>query len=549
MSTFRPWRVLHLKGSDYEIGWQHAEQLGAEIHEGMLGFYRQAAARVIAPGSWSESVFHALVVGPWLRNTPPRVRDRLAGMGDGGGLSPREMRLALLLPDLAPVVQGALRRVLPKRFLSVGAPMGCSSFISKGERFLIGRNLDFPGVGYWERFPVVQCMQPPGALKSISFTTSGVPLGGITGINEAQIYVAIHQHYTHRFSFSGNPCFVWGEKILNEARSLADAREILSRAKLSTGWSFILADGKTREGMVWEATPERHGICDFDADGLLAHSNYFQTAGCREQEYATSARMIWDNRARRQRLLDCVQAAGPGLTPGEACVALSDHTDPYWNEEKVANRIVSIGLNVQSLVLDPERMEAWLGEGDTPIHSRQYRKIDLGKVLAGGEGLQSETLPTAPYATAGLAKAKEEFTWAFSHWLDGDAAASVKRVQASVAACETPESAQTLGLCYLRARDWTNAQIWLGRAVEGIERRARERGKKLPPEYFEMRLFQGRLEDLRGRRAEAQMHYRFIEGSPDLEDANVRALAGRARPYQARELSRVSPFSGYVALF
>src|SRR3989338_6048323 len=99
-----------------------------------------------------------------------------------------------------------------------------------------------------------------GSLKYIGFTTAGVPLGGITGVNEAQISVALHQHYSKETSLQGHLPFVISEKILMEAENLTDALKILNDSHVNSSWAFVVADGKTKDGFIYESAPKSHGI-------------------------------------------------------------------------------------------------------------------------------------------------------------------------------------------------------------------------------------------------------------------------------------------------
>ncbi|MBY0370783.1 C45 family peptidase [bacterium] len=543
-------RTLHLSGSDREIGRQHGEALGECVGQGMIAFYRGVVGRLL---SRSQPVLrpalNSLFVNPWLRRMPSEsATQRIQGLAEVSGIPEGDLRLALVLPDVGPLLQGALGKWFPSLYADLSQiRLGCSSFMASGERFLVGRNLDFPGVGYWDRFPVIQCVTPKQGLRAIHFTTAGVPIGGITGINEAQIFVAIHQHYCRTYSLSGTLPFLIGERILNEARSLKDAQEILQSARLSNGWAFILADGKTRESLVWEASPNTHAVLQ-PQGGVLAHANAFQSTACRGEEYATTAQMAWDNQARRQRLEALVRKAGPGLTPAQACAAISDHWDGFWEEEKVVNRTVSMGLNVQSVVVDPERMEAWVATGETPVHLREYQKVDLAALFAGQSGLAEERLPGFRFSDPRQAAAKEAYVGGFGAWLDGDREKARLCAEASLQSWMTPEIALTAAICRLQMGEFSQAADVLEAAAGWMESRLEDRSER-PPEYFENRLYRGRVCDLLGKREEAKAHYAAVASAPGLQDAHVRRIAQRARRFSARQLRFAMPFSSYAPFF
>jgi penicillin V acylase-like amidase (Ntn superfamily) len=169
-------------------------------------------------------------------------------MISGSALSLNDMLIALTLPDLYPVLQTIMVKLNPQSFLPVQLPkMGCSSFIYQGDKFLYGRNLDFPGVGYWDKYPVIQLTERKNCLRHIDFTTAGVPFGGITGINEAQISVSLHQHYGKNYDLTGVAPFVIGEEILDKAKTLNEAKDLIRARKIASCWAFLITDGKSKK--------------------------------------------------------------------------------------------------------------------------------------------------------------------------------------------------------------------------------------------------------------------------------------------------------------
>jgi hypothetical protein len=529
----------------------------------MPSFYQGMLSRILErkPKAWADRAAFAaaaklidpLLVNRLLAQVPADAKERLYGMAEAANLPPRTLEVALVLPDLLPILQGVLVRLLPSRFVEAipEVRLGCSSFLANGDRFLVGRNLDFPGVGYWDRYPVIQVAHPLQGLRYASFTTAGVPLGGITGINEAQVFVALHQHFSHTVSLSGQLPFLVAERILTEARSIDEALAILDKSRLASSWAFILADGKTRDAAICETTPKHKAVRRLNGTkGLLGHSNFFLTTECQPSEFATCARMNWDNYHRKTQLEARVKQAGEGMTPAQAVVAIGDHFDPYWQEEKISNRTVSQALNIQSLVLDPERMEIWLARGDCPIHLRDFEAFDVGALFAGGEARRGERLSGFRFQDAGKAVAKEHFVTSLISLLDGEEAQALERGEQSLQAHFTPDVALTCAIAAMKCGQFQRAESTLSRAAADIEERMRRKDLvQPPPEYFEIRLYQGRVADLNGHRAEAKTHYAFIADSPHLEDSNLKRLAGRSQPFTHRQLDRmVFPFSAYAPL-
>ena len=555
-----PTRLLFLKGSDFEMGRQHGEQVGASGSDGMLQFYMRFWQGVLSVKSggmltrlasgMGKYLLHSLVVDKLRAGVDEAARERVRGCAQATGLPFDEMMTVLILPDLLPILQAYLTKIRPRTFIEAAPPrFGCSSFISLGKKFLHGRNLDFPGVGYWDRYPVIQMMQRPGSLRVIGFTTAGVPLAGITGVNEAQISVSLHQHYCGETSLRGKLPFAIGEEILFKARSLQDALVILRRSQVASSWAFIITDGKTRRGLIYEAHARAAGVRFLTEDEpLLVHSNFFQTPQCRPAEYATSIRMNWDNYWRKQRLHELVAARGNELTAAEAALFLCDHFDRYWNEEKPFNRTVSQVYNIQSMVLDPENMKVLFAEGDAPIHLRSFREYDLGAMFAGRDAITGNTTPAYRFKSENLRRAKEAYILSFIAAFDGRYDKALSHLSDSLRAEFTHEGALVAAVLNLKKGEYAPAATLLEKAKGSMESKMKERGlRQPPPEFFETELFLARAYDLQGDRSKAVKMYQAVASHPGLLDPNLRRIAAAEGPYTPSHLTRIlMPYSSYI---
>jgi tetratricopeptide (TPR) repeat protein len=557
-----PTRILSLKGNDYEIGRQHAEQVGNDGREGMIRFYCEFWRRLLGVkgrGPLSRSALHAgrfllerCLVDRLIAQVPGWARERMRGCAEGAGLDADELLTVLVLPDLLPILQAYLTRVLPRRFVEAAGPprFGCSSFISSGRAFLHGRNLDFPGVAYWDRYPVIQLTQRPGCLRTVSFTTAGVPIGGITGINEAQVSVSLHQHYGAQTSLKGALPFIIGEEILSRAKSLEDAVEILQAARVASSWAFIVTDGKQRRGLVYETHPRAFGATFLSEDRpILAHSNFFQSPECRPSEYATSCRMNWDNFWRKTRLEELVRSRGAALTMEESAAFISDHYDRYWGEEKPFNRTVSQVYNIQSLVLDPENMRVLFAEGDAPIHLGQFQEYDLGAIFSGRpQPKNARRVPGYVFQSEARKKAKQAYILSFIEAFEERLPQALEHLDRSLDHELTHEAALVAAQLHLKLGDFRRAIDRLEWAVGAMQSKMREKGlPQPPPEFFEAELYLARAYDLVGERRRAVGLYQAVASHPRLGDRNLRRLAAAEGPYTAADAARIlMPYSSYI---
>jgi len=524
----------------------------------MLDFYYRLWERIQTPHGVS-GVSAALLKGatgigaPWLmrafsKNVPPWLAERTEGMREALGVDEMLVKTSLVLPDLLPYLQSLWVTARPDDFVAVNVPaFGCTSFIASGNRFFVGRNLDFPGVGYWDRYPVIQHFRPTRGLSYIAFTSAGVPTAGITGINEAQLTVSIHQHYSRKATISGELPFSIGERILRECRTLAEAETALSHARVSSSWAFLVSDGKARDGFLYEISPRGRGKKGLEGP-YLGHSNHFQTSNCQAAEYATGARMNWDNRCRRTRLEELLADAGSGLDEKRATQFLCDHWDPFWREEKAANRTVSQVYNIQSVLIDPVGMKAWMAEGESPIHMASYAEFDLGEVFAGREGRTGGQLPGWRFSSPDLEKAKRLYISSFVDAFEGRDEPALAQMRECLKASPFAEAYLVTGILALREERYEEGLKFLREGLNSVDVKCQQKGiSSRPPEYFELGLYEGRALDLMGSREQAQVVYRRLAADDRNGDLHLADLARREKVFTKQWLQRIwMPYAAYI---
>ena len=238
--------LLFLKGDFVEMAFQHGRLLADQIPNGappqsarMVGCGLANAMGVsgrvqqlIAEG------IHRLVTDSMLNFAIKAARSVLGGtetldeaiaLSEATGLSVSTLVRGLFNPEtllmLARVSSGAHRQ-RARLLEEVVAPASCcSAFAAWGSysqdgRMIIGRNMDYPLNGYYDRFPTVIYFEPTGRyLRYMTFVSAGIHNAGLNAYNEAGIFVSSHTVPSYEMSAQGVPVFTTASQVVRRAKN------------------------------------------------------------------------------------------------------------------------------------------------------------------------------------------------------------------------------------------------------------------------------------------------------------------------------------------
>jgi hypothetical protein len=267
-------KVLHLRGGDYDRGFQHGRLLGS-LMEQTIPRGMAAAAAVCAKAiglDYAEGLARLLGV---LRNAagfiPESMKEEIHGMADA--LAARGSRLNfddliawnLMYDTWCYYAHPGFKDPDPD-ILDADIPdtIGCSSFSAWGEAttdgsLIFGKNmdnLDLPGIPEGR---ILTICSPDEGLGYANITQAGmVAIDG--GLNEAGIAMMTHYSGSILESLRGCGIGVLSRQILQKADSLEKAIEILVANPRCTGINYHVADGKAKSSAVVEANAENTAL-------------------------------------------------------------------------------------------------------------------------------------------------------------------------------------------------------------------------------------------------------------------------------------------------
>ena len=239
--------ILHLNGSNYDMGYQHGFLLKDEIHENMRAFMKYAEEI----SSYETLLDIWNTVEPYV---PSCYIEEMKGIAAGADIS---------FEDTAALYMVVL-------FID----MKCFTYAAWSNATIDGRlyhirSLDFPLViqdpvtgKYIQENSVLIVRNPENGLKSIAPSIAG-SINFYQGINEKQVSIGVQVCWSYDQTLKGIPVKFKIQKILDTAKNVEEAIEILTFNR-TLGWNFIVSDGKEGVGYVVEITANHTYVGTWD---------------------------------------------------------------------------------------------------------------------------------------------------------------------------------------------------------------------------------------------------------------------------------------------
>src|SRR5262249_16285493 len=145
---------------------------------------------------------------------------------------------------------------------------------------LMGRNLDYPSLGYAQDYSLVTVCKPAGAKHA--FVSVGFPglVGCLSGMNDAGLSLSILEVFQIRFGErkfdpTGTPYALCYRRLLEECSTIDEARQMLESMHRTATTNLVLAD---KNGVAtFEITPDYVIVRPATQDGCCACTNHFST--------------------------------------------------------------------------------------------------------------------------------------------------------------------------------------------------------------------------------------------------------------------------------
>jgi isopenicillin-N N-acyltransferase-like protein len=276
--------------------------------------------------------------------------------------------------------------------------VGCTAFAAKGTwtssgDMIIGRNFDFEAGRLFDENKIIGLYRPDEGLAFLSVSWPGMA-GAVTGINAERVFCSVNGAHSVDKGRIGTPVSLVVREVLQYARSLDEAIEIVDSAEVFVSDSYLLADGETGEAAVVEKTPGRAAVRRIRNDVILQANHFLSEELALDpgnQEYLA----IGTSSARYARLEELVAGARGTLDVAGAVEILRDREAADGRSLCAGNRsAINAMIATHAVVANATTGELWVSRGPHQLGEFDRYSID-------NFGQESPSLPADPALTDG----------------------------------------------------------------------------------------------------------------------------------------------------
>ncbi|QGJ68429.1 Acyl-coenzyme A:6-aminopenicillanic acid acyl-transferase [Planctomycetales bacterium 10988] len=333
--------ILHVKGTPYEIGFQHGRLLKEACQENMRVILEEKMKskdlEVFGFRFGPESLV-ASIIELQRKHLPAWYLEELQGLADGSGIPLEKVTRGNFIPEL----------------------FHCSGFAIKDTATIDGtlyhgRVLDYPTDWELQKHALIVVAQPDEGIPWVNITFAGF-IGCVTGMNAEQISLG-EMGGGGLGHWDGVPMAVLMRQALQEATSLEEALAVFRDQPRTCQYFYVAADGEQNQAAGFEASWNRfQALYPGDSHPLLPRP--------------VPDAVLLSAGSRYDTLVDRVKA---GLGEINVTKAL-----------RLMDRGVAASGNLHNVLFAPRSGKFWVsyaGEDRTPAAERPYQAFDLHELL------------------------------------------------------------------------------------------------------------------------------------------------------------------------
>lgn len=224
--------VLHVKGSPYEMGYQHGVLLKDHCRENFNFLLGEKAKDLIGFGKLKLNPRFVIdsIVKTQKQFIPPHYFEEMKGLAEGAGLTTEDIEAANFIPEL----------------------FHCSGFAvmdsaTKDGTLYHGRVLDYACDWKLQEHAVIVVAEPDEGIPFVNVTYAGF-VGSVTGMNLQKVSIG-EMGGPGLGHWRGVPMAILMREVLQTAKNISDAVAVFENNPRTCVYYYVIADGKTNEAL------------------------------------------------------------------------------------------------------------------------------------------------------------------------------------------------------------------------------------------------------------------------------------------------------------
>lgn len=323
-------KILHLRGTPYEMGFQHGAAMQKEIQE----FYGKVIFRIkfLVKEDMMDEIYD--LMDPYI---PLEEKEEMRGLAHGAGVPLKVVHWIHSIPEVSEYGQ-------KRNFRRAWKETSCSNIAAFGKATADGklyslRVLDWIRELGAQRYPVILVHVPDHGNASVTFTYAGF-IGGVSGMNDKQMsFGEMGYGDPPGESLEGMPYIFLFRKLMRESNNLDDAIRIVQSVPRTCSYIYLFTDAKAVD------PAKKAALLITDRGRVKVITENTDINDERDNDAYPGIPNIVYGGAKAKPLYDGLTGSHGKITPETL---------------RELTKAISLGSNMQNVVFDPAALEAWV---------------------------------------------------------------------------------------------------------------------------------------------------------------------------------------------